>query len=116
VRDTIGGTLESVAIYFYDSIFLISLIKAFLHARRREIGLHREWMIRANGVLLGIATTRPVMGIFFATSPLTGLAPRQFFGIAFWAGFSLTWLAGEAWIRYTRVTLPLETSVGYGSG
>src|ERR1035441_11074087 len=38
----------------------------------------------------GIATTRPVMGIFFATSRLTHLMPHEFFGIAFWIGFTTT--------------------------
>jgi hypothetical protein len=104
-RHPIGGRFESAAIYFYDSFFLLALAIAFVRARRHEIASHREWMIRANAILLGIATTRPVMGFFFATSPLTGLTPRQFFGIAFWAGFSLTYLAGEAWIHYTR-TVP----------
>ena len=59
-------------------------------------------MLRAIIVLLGIATTRPVMGVFFATSPLTHLTPSQFFGIAFWIGFSINWLAIEIWLRYER--------------
>jgi len=101
-RHPIGGALENAAIYFYDSFFLLSLTIAFVHARRREIAVHREWMIRANAILLGIATTRPVMGVFFATSPLTGLTPHQFFGFAFWIGFSLTYITGELWIRHTR--------------
>jgi hypothetical protein len=29
------------------------------------------------------------MAVFFATSPLTHLGPHQFFGIAFWIGFSI---------------------------
>jgi hypothetical protein len=101
-RHPVGGSLESAAVYFYDGFFMVALAIAFIRARRREIASHREWMIRANAILLGIATTRPVMGLFFATSPLTGLAPQQFFGIAFWIGFTLTYLAGEAWIRHTR--------------
>jgi hypothetical protein len=40
-------------------------------------------------VALGIATTRPVMGVFFATRRLTHLSVSQFFGIAFWIGFSI---------------------------
>jgi hypothetical protein len=56
-------------------------------------------MLRAIAILLGIATTRPVMGIFFATAPLTHLAPSQFFGIAFWIGFSLNTLVIELWLR-----------------
>ncbi|MGA8311144.1 MAG: hypothetical protein WB755_14015 [Terriglobales bacterium] len=56
-------------------------------------------MIRAIVILLGIATTRPVMGIFFATSRLTHLQPSQFFGIAFWIGFSINTLLVEVWLR-----------------
>jgi uncharacterized membrane protein YsdA (DUF1294 family) len=59
----------------------------------------RRWLLRAIAILLGIATTRPVMGIFFATSALTHLTPHQFFGIAFWVGFSMNTLIIELWIR-----------------
>ena len=56
-------------------------------------------MLRAIAILLGIATTRPVMGVFFATSRLTHLTPAQFFGIAFWIGFSLNTVLIELWLR-----------------
>ncbi|HKT24539.1 MAG TPA: DUF2306 domain-containing protein [Terriglobales bacterium] len=101
----IGGAIESSATIFFDLFFLFALTEGYLHIRRREIALHREWIIRAMAIALGIATVRPVMGFFFATSRFTGLTPHQFFGIAFWIGFSLTYLAGELWIRYTRVTI-----------
>jgi hypothetical protein len=52
--------------------------------------------------LLGIATTRPVMGFFFATSAKTHLRVEQFFGIAFWIGFSINVLIFEVWIRATE--------------
>jgi hypothetical protein len=38
------------------------------------------------------------MGIFIATSRLTHLEPRQFFGIAFWVGFSINTIAVEFWL------------------
>jgi hypothetical protein len=61
---------------------------------------HRQrWKLRAIAILLGIATTRPVMGIFFATSRWTGLKPQQFFGIAFWIGFSINTVVIELWLR-----------------
>jgi hypothetical protein len=47
----------------------------------------------------GIATTRPVMGIFFATESVTHLRPQQFFGTAFWIGFTATYIVGEAYLR-----------------
>jgi uncharacterized membrane protein len=98
----VGGATEVSAILVFDSLFLVSLTKAFAHIRRREIASHREWVIRAVSIALGVATVRPIMGVFFATSSRTGLTPHQFFGIAFWIGFTLTYIVGELWIRYTR--------------
>jgi uncharacterized membrane protein len=106
----IGGALELSAILFFDGFFLFALTKAFLHIRHGEVPLHREWVIRAMSIALGIATVRPIMGVFFATSRITGLTPHDFFGIAFWAGFALTYVAGEIWIRYTRTAPEVEAA------
>ena len=95
----IGGPNETAATVLYSIVFLICLTKAYLLARRREIARHREWMIRAYAVGLGVATTRPIVGAFFAFRRLT---PHEFFGIAFWLGFTTTFMAAEAWIDYTR--------------
>jgi Predicted membrane protein (DUF2306) len=95
----IGGTIEVTAILLFDTLFIIFLACSYIFWLRGNIPQHRAWMTRAFAVLLGIATTRPVMGIFFATSRLTHLQPHQFFGIAFWIGFTLTWIAGEIYIR-----------------
>ena len=67
-------------------------------------------MIRAIGILLGIATTRPVVGVFFATRSLTHLDPSQFFGLAFWIGFSINTAAVEWWLRRA---VPALTERGY---
>jgi hypothetical protein len=63
------------------------------------LGQQRRWTTRAVGTLLGIATTRPVMGVFFGTSLATHLQPRQFFGIAFWIGFSINVAVIELWLH-----------------
>jgi uncharacterized membrane protein len=98
----IGGPLETAATTVFGLLFLFALAKAFLAIRRRKVALHREWMIRGFAIGLAVATIRPIIGFFFATSRLTGLGPHQFFGIAFWIGFTLQTLAAESWIRYTR--------------
>lgn len=97
----IGGVNQAAATTLFSILFLFALSKAFWHIRRREIALHREWMIRAFAIGLAVATIRPIVGIFFATSPLTGLTPREFFGTAFWIGFVLHLVAAEAWIHTT---------------
>lgn len=103
--DSIGGWIERSAVLFYDSLFLYSLLRAWRFKQRGQTVLKAEWLCRAIGILLGIATTRPVMGVFFATSAATHLVPRQFFGVAFWIGFSINWMVVEAWIRHRDRTL-----------
>jgi hypothetical protein len=95
----IGGWVERSAVLFFNSLFLFSLVRAYWYMRRGAFSEERRWLIRAIGILLGIATTRPVMGVFFATSRLTHLEPRQFFGIAFWIGFSINTIAVELWLH-----------------
>lgn len=99
---SIGGGIERSAVLLFNSLFLFSLLRAYLYKRHGEFELKRRWLIRAIAVLLGIATTRPVMGIFFATSPLTHLTPSQFFGVAFWIGFSINTITVELWLRSRR--------------
>lgn len=98
----IGGVNQAAATIVFGTFFLFALCKAFWHIRRREIALHREWMIRGFAMGLAVATIRPIVGIFFATSRLTGLTPHEFFGTAFWLGFVLQLMAAEAWIHATQ--------------
>lgn len=105
----VGGWLERSAVFFFNTLFVFSLIRAWSFGRRGETLLGQRWMLRAIAILLGIATTRPVMGIFFATAPVTHLTPHQFFGIAFWIGFSVNTVVMELWLR--RQTL----GFAYGS-
>ncbi len=94
-----GGLTEQSAVLFYDGLFLFSLVRAFVAFVSHQAETHRRWMMRAIAVILGVAATRPVMGVFFATAPRTHLAPQQFFGIAFWIGFTVTFVAGEWYLR-----------------
>jgi uncharacterized membrane protein len=98
---SIGGVNQAAATILFALFFLFALSKAVWHISRREIVRHRQWMIRAYAIGLAVATIRPIIGIFFATSPLSGLTPTQFFGTAFWIGFVLHLMAAEAWIRST---------------
>lgn len=99
----IGGANETAATTLYAILFLVFLGLGFWNVRHRRIIEHREWMIRAFGVALGIATTRPIVGAFFAAGRLS---PPEFFGIAFWLGFTVTLLAAEGWILYSRPRVP----------
>ena len=98
----VGGVVEGTATVFFGCFFLFSLGKAWWYIRNGRVEFHREWVTRTVAIALGVATTRPIMAVFFATSRLTGLTPRQFFGPAMWIGFISSYLAGEAWIYYLR--------------
>jgi uncharacterized membrane protein len=98
----IGGANETAATMFFAILFLFCMIKGWIAIRRREFALHREWMIRAFAIGLAVATIRPIVGVFFATRTLTRLTPHDFFGAAFWLGFTMHLIAAEIWINYTR--------------
>lgn len=100
--DAFGGWIERSAVMVFDTWFLYSLTRAFAMFLKGRPAEQTRWSIRAVGTLLGIAATRPVMGIFFATQGLTHLGPRQFFGMAFWVGFVLNTAITEAWLRKHR--------------
>jgi len=95
----IGGVNEGAATVLFSVFFLIALTMALVSIMKRRIGLHREWMLRAFAIGLAVSTIRPIVGLFFAFS---GLAPQQFFGTAFWIGFTLHLVIAEGWINYTR--------------
>jgi uncharacterized membrane protein len=110
---TIGGMDEKAAITLFGTFFLISLAKALWHALRREFAQHREWMIRGYAIGLAVATIRPIMATFFAAAVIRGHTanPHQFFGTAFWIGFTLQTIAAEIWINHTRPTAAAQIAL-----
>lgn len=95
----IGGANETAATALYAVLLLLFLYKGFRTALAGRFPEHREWMVRAYGVTLGISVTRPIVGAFFAARRLQ---PHQFFGTAFWLGFTISLLAAEGWLIRTR--------------
>jgi len=95
----VGGWVERSAVLLFNTLFLYAFGRAFWYGRLGQRVLELKWLTRAIGILLGIATTRPIMGVFFATSGLTHLQPSQFFGIAFWIGFTINTVLVEWWVR-----------------
>lgn len=95
----IGGWTTGVATYTFGLLMLYALIKAYRHIRRREIALHREWMIRAFAIGLGVSTIRVAIGVLLIS---TDKSFRDVFGMSFWIGFTLNLIIAELWIRGTR--------------
>jgi len=86
----IGGLNQAAATTLFATFFLFALCKAFWHIRGVKSRCHREWMIRGFRLGLRWLPSRPIIGMFFATSRFSGLTPYQFFGTAFWIGLCCT--------------------------
>ena len=99
-----SGWIESVINGFFGVLFLVALVKSFLMVRSKNIDLHREWMIRAFAIGLGIATMRlifiPALIIAGSTSHQTTASLSI---IAFTIAFISHVGVAEFWIRKTRV-------------
>jgi hypothetical protein len=98
-RFSVGGWVERAAVLFFNTLFLGSLCLSLRAWSAGDAQAERRWTLRSVATVLGIATTRPVMGVFFATSRFTHWTPQQFFGPAFWIGFSINVVAVELWLR-----------------
>jgi hypothetical protein len=95
----VGGWVERSAVLVFNSWFLWCVAAAWRFQRSGQAERERRWLLRGIVTLLGIATTRPVMGVFFATSRLTHWQPSQFFGFAFWIGFSINVVVFELYLH-----------------
>jgi uncharacterized membrane protein len=97
-----AGVTESAAIALFGGLFLTAVSLAFVAIRKRQVERHREWMIRAFAIAIGISTVRVVGAVLDVTLTPSGVPPDQVFVISIWTGWAMTVAAGEGWIRYTR--------------
>ena len=97
-----GGPGETVAILLVSGLFLAALIRAFVAIRKKRVALHREWMIRAIAVAIGVSTVRVVGAVFDVALSPVGVRPADVFVLSLYTGWGVTLGAAELWIRYTR--------------
>lgn len=99
IKQPIGGINEAVASIFFSIFFLVCVSLSLHSILRKQVLLHREWMIRTFSVGLAIATVRLITVFAFI---FFKVLPENFLGTAFWMGFSLHTVVAEIWINYTR--------------
>jgi hypothetical protein len=97
-----GGLGDATAIAFFGGILLLSVSLAFVAIRRGQVARHREWMIRAFAIAIGISTVRVVAAVLDVALTPEGVEPPEVFALSLWTGWTVTLAAGELWIRYTR--------------
>jgi uncharacterized membrane protein len=100
-----AGAHESVVIGVATALFLISLAKGVVAARKGHLTAHREWMIRAFAVAIGISTIRIAAAIFDATLNPRGWSLKDIFILSLVSGWSVTLCFAEVWIQRTRVSM-----------
>jgi len=93
-----GSFTAPAAMMFFGPIFLFSVVKAYLHIRRREILQHREWMIRAFALALGVSTFRVLLNVFL----IAGVSFPEAWETVVWLGFATNMVIAEVWINVTR--------------
>ena len=98
-----GGPGEAVAIGLFGGLFLLAITTAFMAIRSGHVERHREWMIRAFALALGISTVRLVGVVVDLTLTPAGVRQPALFVLSIWTGFAITLAAAEWWIKYTRV-------------
>lgn len=97
------GATASSAVVFFGVLFLVAVIRGFVAIRKRDVTRHREWMIRAFSIGIGIAVVRVVGSVLFV---ITRAEPFEILGLSFWIGWILSFAAAELWIRHTRPVRP----------
>ena len=97
-----GGVGETVVITLVGSWCLIAVARGVRAVRGGEVARHREWMIRAAAVPLGVSTVRIVAAPLELLLLPTALGPQRVFVVTLWIGWALTLAGAEWWIRRSR--------------
>ncbi len=81
--------------------FAVSLWRAYVAARARDIPTHRAWVLRVTALALTPLSQRLLMGVFLAARGGAHDVAQfwEVFVTAAWLGMALNLLAAEAWTR-----------------
>lgn len=92
----VGGWVKWVSSVFFAAFVLLALIIALIAILKRNLIQHRQWMIRAFAVSLGVASMRVIMIPYFL---LFGMPSSAVIDTVTLAGFLINALLAEAYIR-----------------
>ena len=96
------GIGEAIVVALTGGLFLFASGRAFVAIRRKQVAVHREWMLRALSVALGISVVRIVAGVYDTAFSPAGYAMRVIFVWSLWTGWAISIGVAELWIRSTR--------------
>lgn len=101
-----GSLSTRVGVVVASGFFLLALFKGYTSVRRRQYALHREWMIRAFAIGLGISTFRVLIPLLMIP-PIRASFPEAWDTVV-WLGFTINITAAETWINLTRQPVPIR--------
>lgn len=104
-----GSLSTRVGLVVASSFFLLALFKGYTSVRRGQYAIHREWMIRAFAIGLGISTFRVLIPLLMIP-PIRASFPEAWDTVV-WLGFVINVTAAETWINLTRQPAPIRRVV-----
>ena len=100
-----AGTAETITMIAVSAWYAFATVRAVIAIRHRDVNAHREWMLRAIAVPIGVSVIR-IAGLVFELALVErALGPEQLFQLSLWAGWLSSIGVMELWIRATRPRL-----------
>jgi hypothetical protein len=102
LRMPFAGPSEATIVVLVAGWFFFAIGRALGAIRRKDQLLHREWMLRAMAVPLGVAVVRLVGVVVDVALTSFALSPVVVFALSLWIGWGLSIAGAEIWIHHTR--------------
>lgn len=99
-----GGAGERIVIVVVALWFVTALAKAVSAIRERRVEAHRNWMIRAFAIVLGVSTTRVAAAIIDLTMTPHGYSLESLFVLSLVVGWVIAVCSAELWILRTKLS------------
>jgi uncharacterized membrane protein len=112
LRLPFAGAGEAVLIALIGSWFLVAGWRGVAAIKRGEVALHREWMLRAAAVPVGVSVIRVIGAVLDVALVRVGPDPRVLFQAALWSGWAISLAAAEWWVRGTRAPVAGQGASG----
>jgi uncharacterized membrane protein len=109
-----AGNWERSVIALAGGFLIFAVLRAYVAIRRRNIALHREWMIRGFAAALAISTVRLVAGGLDIVLTPHAVPFETIFVLALWLGWAVTLGLAELWLRHTRTGAPVGQAIRTG--
>ena len=103
-----AGAAEAITMLAVSAWYAFASVRAIIAIRRRDVDRHREWMLRAIAVPLGVSVVRIAGLVLELLLVERALGAERLFQLAIWSGWLSSIAVMELWIRATRARQGVE--------